>query len=128
MLLQSTANVSDGPQLMHNESVYSEDSKTAHDSALPSNAWNQTLEDASLLTSQDPGEDICNIDLHQDCDEETGMELNCHPSVTSDVQMADKLRSSLLKVRIDENDEELKMMQNMSEAEKQFTTELLNKV
>lgn len=131
MLLQRSANVTDGLQLMHNDCVVSEDSKAAHDSALPSNTWNQTLEDASLLSSQDPGEDICNIDLHQDCDEETRMELNCHPVATLKPQMADEPRASemgheyLPNVQIDV---ELKMMQNMSEAEKQFTAELLNKV
>lgn len=124
MLLQRSATVCDCPQLMHNG--YSKDSKAAHDPALPSNTWDQTLEDATLLPTQDPADDICNIDLHQDCDEETGMELNA--------QNADEPRrrkgghENLPTAQIDVNEEELKVMQNMSEAGKQFTTELLNKV
>ena len=35
------------------------------------------------------GEDICNVDMHQDCDEESaGAVLNCHSNISLDVQMA----------------------------------------
>ena len=152
MLLQKSANVSDGTQLIPYQSVYAicskddiiigaglegclEGSNAGCDTVVPSNTWDQSLEESSLLSSQDPGEDICNIDLHQDCDEESGMVANCHSNVSLDVQVADEPRNTgmgqehLSKGQYDENiSEELKMLQNMSEAEKQFTKVLLNKV
>ena len=113
---------------------WSMDSMAVHNSLGKSNTWNQSLDDACLLSSQDPGEDICNIDLHQACDEEPGVVLSSH-SITLDMQMSNKHRSiemnqeHLLKVQVDELfAEEPKIMRNMSEAEKQFTQELLNKV
>jgi DNA-directed RNA polymerase specialized sigma54-like protein len=77
--------------------------------------------------------DICNIDLHQACDEELGMVLSHH--VTLDMQMQDNQWSTemnqyyLLRVQIDEHfAKKLRIIQNMSEAEKQFMKELLHKV
>jgi hypothetical protein len=112
---------------------WSIESLAVRNSVEQSNTWYQSLDDASLPASQDPGEDICNIDLHQACDEEPGVVLSHR--VTLDMQMPDKQRSTemnqeyLLKVQIDEHfAEELNIMRNMSEAEKQFTKELLLRV
>ena len=148
MPLQRSVKSSDGTQLISDESVYSiyskhgaglegclVNSKAARDTVVSSNTWDQSVEGPSLLSSQDPGEDICNIDLHQDCDEESGAVSNCHSNISLDVQTADELdntdmgRKHPAEVQHDEILlEELKMTQNMSEAEKQFTKELLNKV
>ncbi|KAG0618428.1 hypothetical protein M758_4G063400 [Ceratodon purpureus] len=113
---------------------WSIDSMAVRNSVGQSNTWYQSLDDASLSSSQDPGEDICNIDLHQACDDEQGEGLSSHSDIT-DMQMPDKEGISemnqeyLLKVQVDEHfAEELKIMRNMSEAEKQFTKELLHKV
>ncbi|KAG0628986.1 hypothetical protein M758_1G068000 [Ceratodon purpureus] len=148
VLRKRSVKSSDGTQLISDESVYSiyskhgaglegclVNSKAARDTVVSSNTWDQSVEGPSLLSSQDPGEDICNIDLHQDCDEESGAVSNCHSNISLDVQTADELdntdmgRKHPAEVQHDEILlEELKMTQNMSEAEKQFTKELLNKV
>lgn len=117
---------------------WSVSSKAVHGLVRQSNTWDQSLHGAYLLSSQDPGEDICNVDLHQACDEDPKVELSSHSpshSVSVDVQMTDKQQSSemspenLRKVQGDQNfAEELKIMQNMSDPEKQFTNQLLNKV
>lgn len=111
-----------------------EDQKAARNSVMPANAWVQSLDVVSVLSSQDAGEDICNIDLHQDCDEESGLVSKCISCVSSDVQMADGLHTIemsqeyMMTALGDEIISDLKSKQNMSEAEKLFTKELLNKV
>lgn len=155
MLLQGSAVVSDDIQLLLEDSVlpihsthdiadgegmngWSASSKAVVDSARQNNSWDQSLDDASLPSSPDEGEDICNIDLYQACDADPEMELSSDsPShgVSVDVQMPDKHQSTemnqkyLRKVQVEENlADDLKIMQNMSEAEKQFTNQLLDKV
>uniref|UniRef100_A0A7I4FLL1 Kinesin motor domain-containing protein n=1 Tax=Physcomitrium patens TaxID=3218 RepID=A0A7I4FLL1_PHYPA len=146
-----STNILDETQLVSDGSVFSvhnphdssngdsmkgwcEDQKAARNSVMPANAWVQSLDVVSVLSSQDAGEDICNIDLHQDCDEESGLVSKCISCVSSDVQMADGLHTIemsqeyMMTAQGDEIISDLKSKQNMSEAEKLFTKELLNKV
>lgn len=146
-----STNILDETQLVSDGSVFSvhnphdssngdsmkgwcEDQKAARNSVMPANAWVQSLDVVSVLSSQDAGEDICNIDLHQDCDEESGLVSKCISCVSSDVQMADGLHTIemsqeyMMTALGDEIISDLKSKQNMSEAEKLFTKELLNKV
>ncbi|XP_024371435.1 uncharacterized protein [Physcomitrium patens] len=150
-LYQRSTNILDETQLVSDGSVFSvhnphdssngdsmkgwcEDQKAARNSVMPANAWVQSLDVVSVLSSQDAGEDICNIDLHQDCDEESGLVSKCISCVSSDVQMADGLHTIemsqeyMMTAQGDEIISDLKSKQNMSEAEKLFTKELLNKV
>ena len=113
---------------------WSTDSMAVRSLVGQSDTWYQSL-DAFMPSSQDPGEDICNIDLHQACDEEPGAVLSSHSVARDILQMPDAQWSSEiiqnyhLKVQTNEHfAEEPKIMRNMSEAEKQFTKELLHKV
>lgn len=93
-------------------------------------------EEERKSASEDAEEDLCNLDLQTGIEQEPGGRSNGHSDMCSDLQVADYSKDSVNNMEALQNAqgdsdisvEEQRLMANMSEAEKQFTMELLRKV